>query len=362
LEAAIRNLYYFVNEVGKRATKDRVPTSGLWHSQLATVAQDLAHSVCVAAKAGEDPRFADESFAEDFLETQSERLREVLGAIPSAFHHVSLRTSDGKQIRPFALPPSELPNAIKDVANAEPEKIIKAYGTIWRHPLDWPGQADKSKIHADGFMNVLQEGVEWVAEFYLASDDLVSPLLEWAIVDALVYWRIQDFASSRRGQLPQTPQGQLIDGPLLPKTGMLAFSKLPGVGAKGAADLVGEGIALAATWWIAGFLAGPESLGKWILFTGWTATRWITAAIRGKGDSQREAEATGETNLRMLWDIGIAHDRIPTMNVALLRHLLFRLEERGAAFSPAVYAILDKRARREGKAAAMNAAPPARSP
>jgi len=35
------------------------------------------------------------------------------------------------------------------------------------------------------------------------------------------------------------------------------------------------------------------------------------------------------------------------MNVNLLRHLLYKLEERGAAFDPVIYAILDKRAKRE---------------
>jgi hypothetical protein len=114
-------------------------------------------------------------------------------------------------------------------------------------------------------------------------------------------------------------------------------------------NLAVEVVVLAATWGISVFLAGSEGLAKWILFTGVTSARWVAIAIRGKGDAVRERDAKAQTNLQMLWDMAIAHERVPSLNVGLLRHLLFKLEERGAGFNPAVYSILDRRARREAR-------------
>ena len=193
---------------------------------------------------------------------------------------------------------------------------------------------------------------------YLKAEDFVSVILEWALVDAMIYARILDFANSRKyfGQIKGTVNGQLIDGPMLPGTnGEPIGAKDRGVmGILGqgltklAAYSVGEAITLLATWWVASLIAG-EGTQKWILFTGVTAARWVVSALRGKTGHDVDERARDELNLQMLWDFCLAHERVPSMNTGLLRHLLYRLEERGAAFNPAVFDIIDKRARREGK-------------
>lgn len=132
--------------------------------------------------------------------------------------------------------------------------------------------------------------------------------------------------------------------------GMKALTPLQGLGldlAKIGVKLFFELVALGVSWLVSEFLAGSEGLAKWILFSAITAARWVVMAVKGGNVEEEKKDAKGETNLRMLWDMGIAHERAPAMNVGLLRHLLYRLEERGAAFNPAIYAILDKRARRE---------------
>jgi hypothetical protein len=342
--------------ISQQAKAETVPPGS---SQLATVAFDLSKSACEAAAARGDQTFTGDGLLHEFIDEQAGRVREILSAIPSAFHHWSFKTRDGREIQPFDMSVAEMREAVKDVADRGPDDVVKAFGTVWTHvrALSEIRPDAQSNFKRDLCLHASTDGVEHVAELYLAAGDFGSPLLEWAIVDALVFNRILDFASACAfsGNLPDTPVGQLVEGPLLPGTKAFPMgAKLPGwlailgsslteIGVK----LIFEAIVLAATWWFSEQLAGAEGLAKWILFTGMTAARWVSAAIRGKGDVAREKEAKGETNLRMLWDMGIAHERIPAMNVGLLRHLFYRLEERGAAFSPLVYAVLDNRGRRE---------------
>lgn len=346
-------------------TKDVVPPKQ-YRSQLWAISLDLCTSVCDVAAHRGDPRIND--FAkdahevaarialDDFVEEHAQRITTLLTAIPSAFHHVTLKTQGG-EIMLFDLNGAELLEAAKTVTEIEPEKVLKAYGAVWAHARALselkPESASKSK--QDLLLNVSKDGVEYVARLYLDADDFASPLLEWAIVDALVFDRVMEFASACAftGNLPDTPAGQLLEGPLLPGTGAFQMgAKLPswpsvfgGGIAHAAGKLVAELIALGVTWGISDWITSGDGPAKWTLFTGVTAARWVCGAIKSR--SSEGADAKGTTNLQMLWDMGIAHERVPAMNVGLLRHLLYRLEERGAAFNPAVYSILDKRARRE---------------
>jgi len=340
----------------EKASEETVPQG---HTQLRQVASDLCGSVCKAAAERNDPQLFTDGLSDEFVEEHSERVREILSAIPSAFHHWSFKTRDGRSIEPFQMNVPEMMEAAKDVVELKPEDVAKAYGQVWTHvrALSELRPDAKSTLKMKSCLHASKDGVEYVADRYLAADDFVSPLLEWAIVDALVLDRITSFAEvcSATGNLPDTPQGQLLEGPLLPGTGAFPMGiRMPGwsyiIGksvSEVAAKLAVEAILLAATWWLSELLAGSEGLPKWILFTGVTAARWVSTAINSNADYARESEAKGKTNLQMLWDMGIAHERIPSMNVGLLRHLFYRLEERGAAFSPAIYAVLDKRARRE---------------
>lgn len=349
-----------VFEIAQRMfEKIRPKTVPQGSTQLRQVALDLCRSVCETAAMRDDPTFSDHRRVDEFVEEQSERVREIISAIPSAFHHWSFKAKDGRDIQPFNMTVADMLEAAKDVIETKPEDIIKAYGAIWTHvrALSEIRPDAKNKQKQDLLLHATKDGVEYVASLYIAANNFVSPLLEWAIIDALVLDRIMDFASvcSFTGNLPDTPNGQILEGPLLPRVskqpmGKKTQSPLAALGqdiGEVAIKLVFESMTLAATWWISEALAGSEGLPKWILFTGTTSARWISAAIKSKGDSVRQLEAKGETNLRMLWDMGIAHERVPAMNIGLLLHLLYRLEERGAAFSPSIYEVLDKKARRE---------------
>jgi len=335
-------------------------------SQLQSVARDLSQSVCEAAGVGTDARFMEEAYREEFVEDQAYRLKEILSAIPSAFHNCPLSTTDGRRMNPFELTPAKFLETLPTIKDLSPEKLKEAYGTIWTHVRVTDGIINDEQI-SQRHLDLRLYAASWpdsdaignVARLYLDAEDFVSPTLEWALVDALIHGRIIDFARTRSyaGQLKATPSGQRSDGPLLPGAGDHPMgAKSPGIAgilgrefSKLAARGIGETVALLLTWWVVGLVAGNEGAAKWILFTGVTAARWIVAALHGKSDLEREERERDRVNLQMFWDMQLAHDHVPGMNVKLLQHLFYRLEERGAGFSVYVYDILDKRAKREAR-------------
>ncbi len=81
---------------------------------------------------------------------------------------------------------------------------------------------------------------------------------------------------------------------------------------------------------------------------------WVSLAFWF--EARRDRLSAGEVNLRMLWDMVTAYEQVPSMrspsmDVGLLLHLFYQLEERGAAFGPYVYEILNKRKRHQALAA-----------
>lgn len=348
-----------VSDISRRlfesASADAVPSNR--QSQLAVVGRDLCMSVCEAAALRNETIFFDDELVADFIDEHSRRVNDVLSAIPSAFHHWSLKNREGREVEVFDMKVAEMEDACQNLTEIEPQDIVVAYGTVWRHTrvLDEIRQNTKSEAMRNLCLHPSNGGIEYVAGLYLANDDFASPLLEWAIVDSLVFCRIAEYGAvcAFTGNLPDTSDGQITEGPLLPVRRLLAKSlnrpdTLAGFGialVDPGTKLLSELLVLGLSWWVCGLLAGTDGLARWILFTGLTAGRWVTQAVMAN-DTATSAKK-GETNLQMLWDMSLAHERIPSMNVGLLRHLFYRLEERGGAFSPSVYAILDKRQRRK---------------
>jgi hypothetical protein len=322
--------------------------------QLTRVLYQLAKSVAVAAGAGPDSRFQNDSFQAEWIEEQKDRLSAFLRTIPPAFHYLSFPTTEGNSIALFELPPAEFSEKAKTIRDVDSEKLIRAYGTIWIHDRAFTELrlGEKGYSHREYWLEVVIQALEGVATEYLQADDFVSPLLERALVDALVYKRILEFAQySSDGPLPPDPSEYVKlkltkTETILSKAAEAVMPLLPI--AVPLVMIIIEGLLLFGTWVLAGVVTST-STEKWIVFTGFTAARWIMIALHPpspKGWLQKR-KARNQATLQMLWDMCLAHEHVPAMNVALLQHLFYRLEERGAMFSPYVFRILDKRARRE---------------
>jgi hypothetical protein len=172
-----------------------------------------------------------------------------------------------------------------------------------------------------------------------------------------MHHRIQDFVKGclASDTLRGLPKNQRVDGPLL------AGSHREFVASRtaGAMDLLVRlipyiglflfSLACMAYWW---FVAGAlvEGDAKWIFFTGMTAAGWVITALKLRKGPEADKERSARINMELLWEMNNVHDKVPGMNVKLLQHLLYRVEEKGAGFSARVYALLDRVARRESAA------------
>ncbi|MFZ6768598.1 hypothetical protein ACO0LM_16180 [Undibacterium sp. Di26W] len=324
------------------------------NSQLRAVTLDLVTSIVTAAHSGAEAQFKNESYLADFLEEQEYRIKNFVSMIPRSFHNYEFQTSNGARSTLFDLPPREFIKSVETVKNEPTDKLATAYGVVWFHSqlLSEFQTGKKSKAHQENCLFVYAESVESLAQDYLEADDFISPFLEWAMVDALIYSRTLDFFQSRAfwKQIKNFDSGQLIDGPLLlePNDISLTGSKIKDLILEFAFSALGNAIGLLGVWWLATLLT-ETSTEKWILFTGVMASHWIVSALSNKSVIKNAGRTKDEVNLQMLWDMCQMHERVPSMNIGLLLHLLYRLEEKGGAFSPSVYALLAKRAKRESK-------------
>ncbi len=333
-------------------------------SQLNAVLSDLATSISEAAEVGTDPRFRHDGFRAEWLEDQKRRLVEFLTSVPAAFHRVSFKSTDDQTVRLFEVPAAQVEEQVNGLKDAEPQKLIRAYSTIWKHDraVSELSSGEQGYNHREEWLHGNVELLELVADTYTGADDLVSPVLEWALIDALIHMRILDYGRSLQfsGLLKALASWQTISGPLIPAPAERSMgTRHPGArqtlleaAIKRAIWSAFEIVFLVGTWAVARFLT-TSATETWTLFTGVTSARWIIEVLR-KWKAKADQQACDLTLLQMIWDMGIAHERVPTMNIGLLRHLLYRLEERGAEFSPYVYRILEKRYRREGSSGSLN--------
>lgn len=319
-------------------------------SQLAKIVYDLANSICSSASVN-----TNDDFSNEFIEEQSYRIIDFISQIPSAFHNFTFTTIDNSHILPFNSTFTEFKELFPKLKDVSEKDYMKAYGVVWIHSRAlneiYPG---KNKTTSQTyFLNPYEDELESIARTYLNEKDFISPLLEFAIVDALIHRRILDFGYGvhHTGLLKALSPDQRFYGPLLAGlsdndyigSNDLSFSRLISINIlKFVMIVFFELIALSITWFIVSAISDES---KWILFTGATAGRWICETIR---NSRLSDEAKNKKIcMEMVWDMTIAHEQVPGMNVKLLQHLLYRLEERGAKFNSSIYDILDKRAKRE---------------
>ena len=318
----------------------------LRRSQLGQIISELASSVVAAAESDLKKRRRKQYFPDQFVTEETARIKKFVVMLPSAFHHHSFEAGT-RRIALFDQPLKQFMLSAETVKNEPVSRLQNAYGTLWMHAnvLDAVRSGEKASIHREHYLHADPAQLEQVARTYLRAPDFVSPLLEWALVDALLWSRIQHFASSRAPTVARLARlaASHGDGPLVlaappvVKEGwhQANFVKLATTG------LI-ELAALALTYGIA-TLATAQTTDKWLLFTGVTAARWVVTALRSNRNRLPEPATEADATLQLLWQLCQAHARVPGMNVGLLRHLVYQLEEQGAAISATVLDLLDKR-------------------
>ena len=358
-EAFRKSLRYSLYEAVSQEQLGRNSTA------LSNIGSELAGSMTAFANIDRDERFQHEYFRSEYIEAAQERLREFLSEIRGTFHTSSVRDqNNNKLFGLFGEAPADFSAKIGKMPAEIQERFKKAYGAVWAHQraFDVVQNRKEPKYLEENFLSPTHSELENLAHRYCDADELVSPALEWALVDAMMYVKIVEFSELNHsvGKVKGLATHQLIYGPLMPASIRLSNADKQKTVIALIAENVGqiflkaifEIAALAITWVIASLITGgsSDSTIQWIAFTGATAARWIASAIRGT-TAENSAEKRGEELiLQLLWDMAAAHDHIngPSFNAGIVRHLLYRIEEKSVGLGSMLFNILDKREFRLG--------------
>lgn len=319
----------------------------LRRSQLGQIISELAASVVEAAESDLKKRRRKQYFPDLFVQEETARIKKFVAMIPTAFHHHAFE-SGTRRIALFDQPLAQFNQATETIKGEPASRLQNAYGTVWLHgnALESVRSGEPASIHREHYLQIDPRQIEQLSSAYLRAPDLVSPLLEEALVGALVWHRIQHYAHSNphaAQQLQDVPANHAGDGPLtlVPHTPAVASST---VMLQRAGLAVLELVALGVTYALASWLTS-QSVEKWTLFTGITAARWVVTALRQYRPRGSVSLAASPAS-QLLWQLCYAYTRVPGMNVGLLRHVLYKLEEQGAALSPTIFDVLDRRGQR----------------
>lgn len=229
-----------------------------------------------------------------------------------------------------------LVNSEKIGWSGQRDSAKRRYDAIWRHFDAAKTIAEGEAQYGPGTQGLQPKTVELehVAQQLLALGPIRSPLLEWALVDALIYCECVAFAQTFLS-------GNTLLGVAVP--GELKGVSLSALGwkslGKSVLGLLSESLKLLATFIFSVVVAQENMQSAWVITTGITAARWLRKAIlaHAPNPSQKKHELLA----RMLNCQHLASG--PDFNARLLREHLYKVTTDGAVFSPWVFNILDKR-------------------
>ncbi|MFS2004129.1 hypothetical protein ACEN9F_10945 [Duganella sp. CT11-25] len=264
-----------------------------------------------------------------------ETMREIMDHLVGSFHTMEQSVAEGIPENLFRSSPSEFLAQISDLPKELADRLTSSYDRVWVHvPISQVLQTGEAATELRSQRLVADvEGIEELARLYCEHKQLRSPLLEWAIVDALIYSETIGFA---RILLSQT---QFLGMPLaVPLEPVGHWKRVRKSFVESAWKLLDEAIVLAVTASAASIANAVSESGFWPIFWGITAVRWL----RKKDDPKVAIRAK---NFALLSDMASAHQCLKTydFNAALLKTHLHALEIRGAVFSVTVYNVLEKR-------------------
>ena len=257
-----------------------------------------------------------------------DEIDDLLFEIRAVFHYRREATAQVPALN-FTEEPEEFVEKIKDASEKEKAELMHAYGVVWLHQdvgVDLTG-GKRNSILNRYCLQAPVEQIEQIAERYLSHPSLRSNMLEWIIVNSLLYAETHAYAESVT-TLPQAWIGVGSEkGPSWWKAEIfnLGWWSL---------ELV--------KWVITGVLAmyvgGADRAAAVILFAAITGARWFR--IYKKKEPKRK-------EVRLAIEMSQAHVAAKKLsfNSGLVRHIAYTATVKGAVFNDYVYAILDRRVR-----------------
>jgi hypothetical protein len=216
--------------------------------------------------------------------------------------------------------PDSFLKSIDNFTGDKKKELKEAYDRVWVHSkiMDLILNA---KLDWGALPYLSNEQLESVAQTYTINPWMQSPLLEWLLIDALLFNETVAYAK----MLPNLPVQKYF------LSLFRSFLKLTRL-------LLSEGFFLALTAFVSNLIDETHGIAFWIIFATITLGRWLHP-IKAQGEIERQKSK------RLLADMLSVHERLYRIdfNARLLRDLLYNLENRGTVYSHALFNVLDKR-------------------
>lgn len=267
-----------------------------------------------------------------------EALANVLYSLSSAFHsHMGMKNYPDAL---FHKNHKEFQETIAELEDEKKKKLITSRNAVWFHVsiTDVLLKGEENTVLVKNFLEPQLDELQELAYTYCQNPNLVSPLLEWVLIDALIYVETIEFTRDMADLNTSLASSNKY---LKPITGFKQIRRSLWFSLK---MLMGETLALSITYMVAKAIDNSAGIGFWAAFSVITIIRWV----RPKKNAAIENE---QRLLQLLTEMVNTHNRLKTydFNANLLKTLLHALEIRGAVFSSSIYNILDKRLRRESQ-------------
>jgi len=267
-------------------------------------------------------------------------VREILQYLRETFRGPKAGAPD-TALNPYGMTAPDFEKTIAALDDKAKREARDDFGTLWRHfdveRVIVNGQ-DKVGANAEGFRDV-EEELNSLAAKLTSKPQVFSALLEWALLDALVYAECIGFAQvafSQKKLYGQRVPDRLSGAPPVPKL-------LPALITDGR-QLGLEVLKIGATLAVSYLLAAQSLNTAWVIAVGFTAVRWLQPLLLSREPSSQVKE---QLLLRRMLDIHglLAHT---DFNARQLREMVLDARKDGVVFSRWVLNILDARIKREG--------------
>lgn len=212
---------------------------------------------------------------------------------------------------------------IEDIENLSKEKKDKAihiHKFLWSH-INYKDFLYSKKLITNDYTSLDTTELERVIEIYLSKKWMKSAIVEWMLINSLVFTETVEFHKNQ-------PDG--IVNPYDKKTAIIYPTIF---------SLMGEVLYLLFTALVCVFLAEENQTVYWIIFSAITIIRWLNP---NKFKRQRDSQKPTELLFEMI-GVYSQHLKKPDFNPILVRELLLDLSKKGAVYSHSVFHILDRK-------------------
>ena len=298
-----------------------------WGNQVAQVCAELSAGLATI----DDPAQRHE---------QTQAAMELVRDARLAMHLPMTGTKNTYFDNAFALTVAEFNTHIAQFDDKRQKELQGQYNLLWKHftVADAIRHGEEATGATKAGYSLNRDEFDGIVARYAALPWACSPTLEWALLDALVHSECLGLA-----QMLSTDQavlGMPVPKPLAPQNHMKKAGREL---RRGLATAVFECIALAATYALAVLLTQDNAVATWVVMTGITAARWVRNAVAPRAPDPLEKLTALLGKMVAVSELFKTND----FNAFDARRQIHELTSDGAAFTPWVLNLLDKRIQRE---------------